>query len=260
MSDWVHNLPLVWMVILVFGFTYLTAFAAYLAVAVFAGGKRADAFMAVPPGLLSLVGIIFGLFLGFTAVQVWSDVAKADAAVTTEASALRSVVILASSFPGEPEARLRSLMRDHIEEAVTHEWPTMALRTATLSLAPRPLAEAIRLSLALPTHTSGEQIAQREIVAALEQALDGRRQRIIISRSQVSFAKWVCLFLQVFCVFATLALIAVRNHLASAISLAIFATGVAASVVVVVAYDRPFTGEVSVQPARLLEVLPEPGQ
>src|ERR1700759_4910290 len=106
MSDWVPDLPSVWSVILVFGFTYLTAFAAYLAVAVFAGGKRADAFKAVPPALLSPVGIIFGLFLGFTAVQVWSDRAHADAAVTTEASALRSVIILASSFPGEPEARL----------------------------------------------------------------------------------------------------------------------------------------------------------
>ena len=258
MSDWVHDLPLVWMTILVFGFTYLTAFAVYLVVRVLAGGGRTDAFKAIPPGLLSPVGIIFGLFIGFTALQVWSDVAQAEAAVTNEASALRSVIVLASSFPGEPEMRLRSLVRDHIEEAATREWPMMARRTATLSLAPRPLTEAIQLALALPSNTSGEQIAQREIVNALEHALDARRQRIIISRSQVSFAKWGCLFLQVACVFVTLALLQYENRLASAVTLAICATGVAASVLLVLAYDRPFTGELSVQPARLLEVLPGP--
>ncbi|HEX3349124.1 MAG TPA: hypothetical protein VHS58_13590 [Acetobacteraceae bacterium] len=258
MSDWVHGLPLVWMTVAVFGFTYLTAFAVYLVVLVLAGGERADAFKAIPPGLLSPVGIIFGLFIGFTALQVWTDVGQAEAAVANEASALRSVIILASSFPGEHELRLRSLVRDHIEEAATREWPMMARRTATLSLTPRPLAEAIRLSLSLPSNTSGEQIAQREIVSALEHALDARRQRIIISRSQVGFAKWGCLFLQVVCVFVTLALLQCDNRLASAITLAICATGVAASVVLVLAYDRPFTGEVSVQPARLLEVLPGP--
>ncbi len=38
--------------------------------------------------------------------------------------------------------------------------------------------------------------SQREIVAALEAAFDARRQRIIISQSQVNLVKWLCLFVQ----------------------------------------------------------------
>jgi hypothetical protein len=60
--------------------------------------------------MLPPLGIIFGLFVGFTAAQVWSDADRANAAVDREASALKSVVVLAATFPEESETRLRGLL------------------------------------------------------------------------------------------------------------------------------------------------------
>jgi hypothetical protein len=88
--------------------------------------------------------IIFGLFVAFTAAQVWGDIEQANAAVNREASALRSVVIFAASFPGEPETRVRALVRDYVETAATQEWQTMVQQTATLRITPRFLAEALQ--------------------------------------------------------------------------------------------------------------------
>ena len=99
MSDWLHNLPVAWMALVVFGLTYLVAAAIYAVVTVLAVGERARSFKAVSPGMLPPLGIIFGLFVAFTAAQVWSDNDRAAAAVSREASALRSVEILAASFP-----------------------------------------------------------------------------------------------------------------------------------------------------------------
>src|SRR5947207_3941885 len=123
MSDWFHELPVSWMALLVFGFTYLLALAMQAGVAALARSGRAKSFKAVSPGMLPPLGIIFGLFVAFTAAQVWSDNDRASAAVNREASALRSIVVLASSFPGEPEARLRTLVRSYIEETTSQEWP-----------------------------------------------------------------------------------------------------------------------------------------
>jgi Protein of unknown function (DUF4239) len=134
MSDWLHNLPVVWMAVVVFGVTYLIAVAIYAVVMGLAAGERARAFKAVSPGMLPPLGILFGLFVAFTAVQVWNDNDRAKEAVDREASALRAVVILAASFPGEPQARLHALIRRYIEEAATQEWPMMAHQTATLSI------------------------------------------------------------------------------------------------------------------------------
>jgi hypothetical protein len=41
MSDWLHSLPVLWMAILVFGFTYLVTAGIYAVITVFAVGERA---------------------------------------------------------------------------------------------------------------------------------------------------------------------------------------------------------------------------
>jgi hypothetical protein len=256
MSDWLHDLPLLWMALVVFGFTYLLSAAIYAIVMVLAVGERARSFKAVSPGMLPPLGIIFGLFVGFTAAQVWSNSERADAAVEREASALRSVVILAAAFPGEPQTRLHALISSYIADAAAQEWPMMAHRTITLQVAPHALAEALQLTLGLEPATYGQQAAQRDITVALENAMDARRQRIGISQSQVNWIKWVCLYLQAACALVAIAMVHSDNRLASGITMGLFASGVAASVLLIAAHDRPFIGEISVGPARLLQVMP----
>jgi hypothetical protein len=132
----------------------------------------------------------------------------------------------------------------------------MARGTASLRFAPPLVAEALKLTLSLSADTEGAKIAQREIATALETAFDARRQRIIISQSQV-IVKWLCLFVQAAAALFAIAMVHCDNRIASAISLGLFATGVAASVLLIAAHDRPFTGDISVGPAPLLEVIPD---
>src|SRR6476620_11818134 len=259
MNDWLHNLALVWMALLVFGLTYVVAAAIYAFINVLALGERARSFKAVSAGLLSPLGIIFALFVAFTASQVWADAEKAKAEIDREASALRSVVILATTFPKEAEAQLRGLIRRYIADAATQEWSMMANRTANLKAIPGVLAEALQATLALMPSSEGQKTAQREMATALETALDARRQRIIISQSHVNLLKWLCLFLQAVCALVAIALVHSDNRLASIIALGIFATGVAASMLLILAHDRPFTGEISIRPDALLQVMPEIG-
>ena len=256
MSDWVHDLPVLWMALVVFGFTYLLAAIIFVAVMALATGERAKSFRAVSPGMLPVLGIIFGLFVAFTAAQVWADNDHASAAVSREASALRAVVLLAAGLPAEQEARLLALIHTYVEHAVTVEWPDMAHQTASLKATPAALAEALQLAVAMTPQGAGQQTAQREIIAALGTALDARRQRIIISQSEVNAVKWWCLYLQAVCELLAIAIVHCDNRLASAIGMGLFATGVAVSVLLIVAHDRPFTGQISVGPGSLLQIMP----
>jgi hypothetical protein len=257
MNDWLHELPIVWMVLLVFGFTALITAAIYVVVMVLSVGHGARSFKAVSAGMLSPLGVLFALFFAFTASQVWNDNDRANSAVEREASALRTVAILAAAFPGEAETKLRNLIRSYAADAAAQEWPMMAHRTATLKVIPNLLAEALQLTLGLTPSSPGQQIAQREITTALESALDARRQRIIISQSQVNWIKWSCLCLQAACALIAIAMVHSDNWFTSAIAMGLFAFGVAASLLVILANDRPFTGELSVGPNRLLQVMPE---
>ena len=99
MGDWFLNLSLPWMALAIFLATYLIAGSIYLVVTRLAVNERAEAFKAVSPGMLPPLGILFALLVGFIAVEVWGNFDKAKAAVATEASALRAVILLAGAFP-----------------------------------------------------------------------------------------------------------------------------------------------------------------
>ena len=238
--------------------TFLAAAAVYAVVMSLAHGKRGEAFKAFSPGMLPPMGLLFALIVGFLAAQVWSDAGQAQDAVNREASALRSVVLVAPVFPGEPETRMRALVRRHIREAVDEEWPAMAHRRATLTVISAPLAEALQLAVGLSPRTEGQKTAQREIVDAIQSALDARRQRILVSESSVNWVKWSGVILVALLTLVAIAFVHSDNRLSAALALGIFSVAVAVSLMLIAAQQRPFSGEFAVRPDALVEVAPQP--
>jgi hypothetical protein len=256
MGDWLLNLPLLWMAVVVFAATYLLAAGIYWVVTRLAVNDRARAFKAVSPGMLPPLGILFALLVGFIAVEVWNNYDKAKLAVVSEASALRAVILLAGVFPEEQKTRIYALIDRHIEDAINKEWPAMARQQATLStLRANALIEALQDVLALKPANDSQRTIQPEMVKALQAALDARRQRIVVSQSTVGTVKWAGILLQAVCTLVAIAMVHSDNRLTCGITLTLFATGIALSLLLIAAYSRPFTGEISVRPDLLKQVL-----
>ncbi len=91
----------------------------------------------------------------------------------------------------------------------------------------------------------------------MHRALDARRQRIIVSQSNVSPVKWAAILLQGLCALIAIAMVHRDSRLACAKAVTIFATGIALSALMIAAYTRPFTGELSVGPELLQQVIPD---
>jgi Protein of unknown function (DUF4239) len=255
MGDWLFNLPVPWMAVIVFAATYLFAAGIYWVVTSLAVNDRARAFKAVSPGMLPPLGILFALLVGFIAVEVWGNFDKAKVAVTTEASALRAVVLLAETLPEEQRTRIYALINRHIEEAVNEEWPAMAQQRASLSILPTALIQELHDMLALKPTNDSQRAAQPEMIKALHTALDARRQRIVISQAAIGAVKWAGILLQGLCTLVAIAMVHSDNRLTCGITLTLFATGIALSVLLIAAYSRPFTGESSIGPELLKQVI-----
>ena len=146
-------------------------------------------------------------------------------------------------------------MNRHIEEAVNREWPEMARERASLTTLATHLVQAQRLTVLMKPQDESQRTAQREIVAALHRALDARRQRIIISQSEVGPVKWAAVLLMGLCTLIAIAIVHSDNRLTCGIAVALFATGMALSSLLIAAYSRPFTGEISVGPDLLHQVI-----
>ncbi len=59
------------------------------------------------------------------------------------------------------------------------------------------------------------------------------------------------------CALLAIAFVHGDNRLASALAMGLYATGIAASLLLIAAHDRPFTGQLAVTPEPLLQIMPE---
>ena len=220
--------------------------------------KVAVAFKGVSSGLLPPLGIIFGLLIGFVAAEVWADFEKAKVAVNQEAGALREVTLIAASLGGETRSTApRAGPQAHRDRGERRNGRAWRSRAPTVMSSSAPLAEALKLAFALTPATDGQASAQRALAASLQSAFEARRQRIIISESTVSWVKWTGIVLQGFIALIAIALVHSDNRLSAALAMTLFAVGMGLAIVLIAAYDRPFTGHLSVSPRILLEVMPE---
>lgn len=257
MSVWFFNLPIAWMALVTFGAVYLFVAILYRIVTRLAVGDNLRTFKGISPGILPPLAILFALLQAFLGTQVWNDLDRANVAVNREASALRGLVLLATRFPGEPERRLRDWVRQHVLESVEQEWPQMAESKATLKILPVSLAETLHFVLALKPETDGQIIAQREMVDMIHEALEARRLRIILSASSVNPVKWAALLVQAALTLIAIALVHSDHAPTNRIILTIFSTAIAMSLLLLASHSRPFSGDISVQPTALLQIMPE---
>ena len=123
-------------------------------------------------------------------------------------------------------------------------------------ISPVALGEALRLTLAELPNDRREAIGQRELVRSLEEALDARRQRIIISQLSINWVKWSALAIQALLLLITIAMVQCEHRDTAAIAMGIFATSFATSALLIAAHARPFTGQISVKPEVLWQVMP----
>jgi hypothetical protein len=133
----------------------------------------------------------------------------------------------------------------------------MQKESASLRATSPALNDAMQLALSLTPKSDGQIVAQREMVTALENALDARRQRLILSGSGVNWIKWTCLLTQAVFLLIAIAIAHIENRVAAAVAMSIFSAGVVVSVALIASHDRPFSGSISIKPDVLMQVRPD---
>ncbi len=77
-------------------------------------------------------------------------------------------------------------------------------------------------------------------MAAIEQALEARRDRIRLSQLQIAPIQWAVIIALTVLILVTIAMIHIDNRTAMAATMFIFSTAVALCFVLLMAFDRPF--------------------
>lgn len=252
---WIESQNSLVIALLMSGICYAIAAAVFLVAAMLSRRRIAGDMKATTPVMLTPLSVIASLLIAFLASRVWSNLDRASAYVGQEASAIRETVLLVDRLPSDVRDATRAGLKAYLHFIETEDWPAMAEGRGNLRKLPSGLTDAMAALVSFTPATAGQQVAQQRAVVAVEQALEARRNRILLSQTIISPIQWIVILVLDALVLFTIAMVHVDRRATTAVNLFIFSTAVAACLVLLMVYDRPFaTGGNTLQPAPLREV------
>jgi hypothetical protein len=241
--------------LLVFALCYLLAAIVFFVVETISRRPIAEQLSATTPVMLTPLAVLAALLIAFLASRVWSNVDRANTYIVQEASAIRQSVLLADTLPEDIRIAVRAALKQYLRFIETEDWPTMAQGRANLRRIPPGLTDAMTALLSFVPAGPGQHVAQERAVIAVEQALDARRHRIVLSQATIAPIQWLVIFLLDVLILLTIAFVHLKLRATALVNLVVFSTAVACCLVLLMVHDRPFaTGGVTIEPDALRDV------
>jgi hypothetical protein len=252
---WLESQDTAVITVLVFALCYMLAAVVFFATRMTAHRPTAAELKATSPVMLTPLAVLAGLLVAFLASRVWSNLDRANTYVAQAASALRQSVLLAETLPPDVRTAVRAAIKKHLQFIEAKDWPDMADGRANLRQPPLGLTDAMAALLSFVPAQPGQLAVQQRAIVTLEQALDARRNRIVLSQAAIAPIQWLVIVLLDILILVTIAMVHIDRQVAAAANLFTFSTAVAACLVLLMVNDRPFaSGGFTVQPAALREV------
>jgi hypothetical protein len=208
------------------------------------------------PVTLTPLAVILGLLIAFLATRVWDNVGRARDYIGQEAGALSRALLFADSLPPDVRAKVRSAVKEHVEFVVQHDWPEMAVMNADPREEPVGLRMMVTALLSFTPAQADQQLAQKCALAAIEQAFQARRNRIRLSRTEISPIQRDVILVLFTLIMLTTAMVHIGKPTAMAAALIIFSPAIASCLTLLMVNDRPFAaGGVTMTPLEFGQII-----
>jgi Ca2+/H+ antiporter len=203
----------------------------------------------------AFVGSLYAVFLAFTVIVVWQHFQDVDGNATSEAAHLHEVWRDAAALPNG--LQIQQQVRTYASSVVEHEWPSMAAGRANDPRTDRIYEELWRRVYAVRIEPGNHVHAAlySESIHQLNDAGMQRRLRLISGKATVPAVMWVLLIAGGIGMIAFTYLIAAKHQLVQLLSTVFLAGMLTYSVLIVVALEDPFSGDVSVGPEAFRNVI-----
>jgi hypothetical protein len=210
-------------------------------------------FSAIVPAVLS-TGLITSLLLGFVFQRAWESFDTASKSLNQEVVHLGQIASASSFLSDDNAAKVVEGVKIHIQHVLDTEWQQMATdRGPALTRAPG--LSAVKTALMFTPRDEGERVGKQFIMSALSEAAAARSNRIRASHVLIAAPLWLtittlCMLLIIGIAFATSVKFAT-----SALSVALSTLAITCILTIILGFDRPFSGGVTVSKEPMQDLL-----
>jgi len=206
----------------------------------------------------AVIGVLYAVILGFTVIIVWEQFEDAEKNVAMEAGAAATIYRLSDATDAATGTKIRDATANYLKRTIGEEWPAMERGKISPSVT-RALND---LYTAVGTFNPSDRRGEVLLAAMLHQldlVAHARRARYVMASGNVPAVIWLGLFLGAivtigFTFFFGTENLRAQTTMTGALSILIFS-----ALLIIIAIDYPFAGNVRIQPDALSLVLEEFG-
>ncbi len=195
----------------------------------------------------AVIGVFYAVMLAFVVIAVWEDFRKTEDAVRNEAKAVVDLHRLSFALPAASGDAIRQGLVAYTNDVRESEWPTMASGQPSPAVA-GDLHQLSKAIIDVTPQTDQQMALYQEALRLLSVMTDNRNERLDSSAGSMPGILWLVLVIGGLITLGYPAFFGSSNLLAQVLMTAALAELVALAMVLGVAFDYPFTGEVHISP------------
>lgn len=202
---------------------------------------------------IAIISVVYAVLLAFIAVATWEAFSSAEAVVQEEAGYIGNLYRDTEGFPDAVGQPMRQRLREYADTVVQAEWPVQQAGELP-SAGWRPLHELHALLVRYEPRTRGEAVVEAEFLRTLNALYKAREQRLTAAAGHIPVVIWWIIAIGGALTTAFTYLFGFEDFRLHLTMTGAVAASLALVVVLIVALDWPFRGEVSVSPEAYVEI------
>lgn len=204
--------------------------------------------------IYAVVGVVYAVLLGFTAIIVWEQFTSAQEVGEREANKLADLYRDAQVFAPEARAEIRERLQTYAESVIQKEWAAMSAGKTS----PETWDAYNRIwttYYAIQPAGQHQTAWYAESVARLNELGDFRRRRLLSASSSVPAVMWIVLLGAGAIVIGFAFLFGTANQWAHSLMIAGLALTIGVVLLSIVALEHPYAGIARLEPEAFQQVV-----
>ena len=196
---------------------------------------------------VAVISVTYAVLLAFIAVATWESFSRAERIVDTEADYVGSIYFDTQGLPAQMGHNIREDLRAYVKTVIEDEWPVQ--RTGNVPAQGwAPLRKLHTAVVTMRPTTAGEAVIEAEILRTLNNLYSARASRLSAVKGHIPEVIWWIIFVGGAITTGFTYLFGFEDLRMHLVMTAAVAASLSLVVVLIIALDWPFRGQVSISP------------
>jgi hypothetical protein len=196
---------------------------------------------------IAIISVLYAVLLAFIAIATWESFSKASDIVENESDYVGGMYLITSGLPDEMGQKIRDALANYVSVVIDEEWPIQR-QGVTPDQGWKPLRDIGTAIATIQPRTSGEAAIEAQLLRTFDDLYLARSARLSAVEGHIPGVIWAIVFFGAAITIAYTYLFGFQDfgmHLAMT---GIVAATLALVIVMIIALDWPFRGDISVSP------------